>query len=54
MNKITKEMEKYNYFYDNQPITKERFLLEAPENWKIDVDDNGEYSFGYYRAVEIT
>ena len=45
-------MKKYNYFYDGQPIPKDRFLKAAPEDWESEVVD-GEYSWGYYRAVEI-
>jgi hypothetical protein len=45
-------MKKYNYFYDGQPITKKQFEDAVPENWEKDVE-NGEYSWGYYRAVEI-
>lgn len=46
-------MKKYNYFYNGQPISKKIFLSVVPENWESEVDENGEYSFGYYRAVEI-
>lgn len=45
-------MKKYNYFYDNTPITKDQFLKAVPENWELDVVD-GAYSLGYYRAIEI-
>ena len=45
-------MKKYNYFYDGQPITKVQFLQAVPENWESEVE-YGEYSFGYYRAIEI-
>lgn len=45
-------MKKFNYFYNKQPITKEEFLKSVPKNWENDIND-GEYSYGYYRAIEI-
>ena len=45
-------MKKYNYFYDSKPITKEQFMQSVPEDWENEIE-NGEYSWGYYRAVEI-
>jgi hypothetical protein len=45
-------MKTYNYFYDGQPITKKQFLAAVPENWESEVDELGEYSYGYYRAVQ--
>ena len=45
-------MKTCNYFYDGTPITKAQFLKAVPENWENEVE-NGEYSWGYYRAVEI-
>jgi len=45
-------MKKYNYFYNGQPILKSQFLSVVPEDWEKDIDKNGEYSWGYYRAVE--
>jgi len=50
--KKIKHMKKYNYYYDRIPITKEQFLLIVPKDWEDNVKD-GEYSFGYYRAIEI-
>ena len=44
-------MKTYNYFYNGQPIPKSQFL-SVPENWEEEVE-NGEYSWGYYRATEI-
>lgn len=44
-------MRKFNYFYNGQPITKSAFLNAVPENWENEVE-NGEYSYGYYRAVK--
>jgi len=45
-------MKKYNYFYDGQPIPKDRFLQVVPENWESEVIC-GTYSWGYYHATEI-
>lgn len=45
-------MKKYNYFYDGTPITKLKFEYIVPLNWEREVVD-GEYSWGYYKAIEI-
>ena len=45
-------MEAYNFFYNGQSIPKSQFLKAVPENWESEVED-GEYSWGYYRALEI-
>lgn len=45
-------MKTYIYFYDGTPITKAEFLSVVPKSWESEVVD-GEYSWGYYRAVEI-
>lgn len=42
----------YNYFYNGSPIPRDQFLKYVPVDWENDVDQYGEYSFGYYRAVE--
>jgi hypothetical protein len=46
-----KKMKTYNYFYDGTSITKAQFLAAVPENWESEVDEYGEYSYGYYRAI---
>jgi hypothetical protein len=46
------KMKTYIYFYDGTPITKAEFLSVVPKSWESEVVD-GEYSWGYYRAVEI-
>jgi hypothetical protein len=46
-------MKKFNYFYNGQPITKSAFLNNVPDNWEDNVNEYGEYSWGYYRASEI-
>ena len=45
-------MKKYNYFYNGIPITKLKFEYIVPLNWESKVVD-GEYSWGYYSAIEI-
>ena len=45
-------MKTYNYYYNGQVISKENFLSNVPENWENEVDEYGEYSYGYYRATE--
>jgi hypothetical protein len=45
-------MKKYNYFYNKTSITKNRFLESVPENWEDNIENN-EYSYGYYKAVEL-
>ena len=47
------DMKKFNYYYNGQPITKSAFLNNVPDNWENEVDEYGEYSWGYYRASEI-
>ena len=51
--KTKNKMKNYNYFYNNVAISKSNFLKVAPENWESEVDEFGEYSYGYYRAIEI-
>ena len=46
-------MKTYNYYFDKQPITKNQFLASVPKNWENDINNYGEYSYGYYRAVEL-
>lgn len=45
-------MRKYNFFYNNMPISKKTFLQAVPENWESEIL-NGFYSYGYYRALII-
>jgi len=46
-------MKTYNYYYNGKPIPKAQFLAAVPANWEDEVNENGEYSWGYYKAVEI-
>ena len=45
-------MKKYNFFSNRQAISKANFLANVPSDWESQVE-NGEYSYGYYRASEI-
>lgn len=44
-------MKNYNYFYNGTSITPEQFKRFVPEGWEQEVKD-GQYSYGYYRAIE--
>jgi hypothetical protein len=46
-------MRKFNFFYNGTPICESNFLANVPENWEDNVNEYGEYSWGYYRASEI-
>jgi hypothetical protein len=41
----------YNYFRGKQPIQKSEFLANVPENWEEQVDEFGEFSWGYFKAI---
>ncbi len=43
---------KYNYFYNGNPISRDQFISNVPENWESEIDQYGNYSWGYYRASE--
>lgn len=45
-------MKKFNYFYDGRAISKSQFISNVPENWVYEVED-GEYSYGSYKAIQI-
>jgi len=45
-------MKTYNYYYYGQAISKQQFISNVPDNWKDDLDEYGEYSYGGYRAIE--
>ena len=45
-------MKKYNYFYNGVAISKAQFVKSVPSNWENEINEYGEYSYGYYRAVE--
>lgn len=43
-----------NYFYNNQPVSKSVFLQsDPPDDWENQLDEFGEFSWGYYRAIKI-
>lgn len=41
----------FNYFKDGVAITKDRFEFCVPSDWKQHLNEYGEYSYGYFRAV---
>ncbi len=43
---------RFNYFYNGVAIPKSQFIESVPSNWKSELDEYGEYSYGYYRAIE--
>ena len=44
-------MKNYNYTHDNQPITKSIFIANVPNNWENEINEYGEYSYGYFKAT---
>lgn len=46
-------MKEYNFFYNGQPITRREFLNNVPENWDENLDECGNYSWGYYNAYAL-
>ena len=45
-------MNKFKFFYNGTPITKQNFINAVGDNWKNELVD-GEFSWGYYRASLI-
>ena len=46
-------MKKFNFFYENIPITRCQFEMNVPNDWEENLDEYGCYSNGYYKAIEI-
>ena len=44
---------KFNYFYNGVAISKKQFISNVPENWEKELDDMGNYSYGYYDAKSL-
>jgi hypothetical protein len=44
---------KFNYFENGQSITKKQFEANVPSDWQENLNNFGEYSWGYFRAVCI-
>ena len=42
----------FNYYYNGVAIPKDQFVESVPSNWRNELDEHGEYSYGYYRAIE--
>ena len=44
-------MNNYNYTHNGQPISKAIFITGVPMNWEKEVNEYGEYSYGYFKAT---
>ena len=44
---------KFNYFYNGTAIPRANFVANVPENWEKELDEFGNYSYGYYSAQSI-
>jgi hypothetical protein len=50
-NKTHNTMKKYNYTHNGQIISKAIFITGVPMNWEKEVNEYGEYSYGYFKAT---
>jgi hypothetical protein len=41
----------FNYFNNGVAITKSQFESVIPSDWQNNLNEYGEYSYGYFRAV---
>jgi hypothetical protein len=46
-------MRTHNYFDNGQSITKKQFESVVPSDWMDNLDEFGNYSWGYYSAKSI-
>lgn len=44
---------RYNYYYDGRPIQRNEFVKNVPYGWENICRTNGEYSYGYFKAVIV-
>jgi len=44
---------RFNYTYNGTPIQKSEFIKQVPITWMDELDEWGEYSWGYYRASKL-
>lgn len=51
--KQLKTMKRFNYFCADVAVTKAQFEKNVPDNWEDELDEQGCYSYGYYKAIEI-
>lgn len=42
----------YTYAYNGVAIPRNQFVESVPSSWENEINEYGEYSYGYYRAVE--
>jgi hypothetical protein len=41
----------FNYFKNGIAITKAQFESVVPANWQENLNEYGEYSWGYFKAI---
>ena len=44
-------MNNYNYTHNGQTISKSIFITGVPINWENELNEYGEYSYGYFKAT---
>ncbi len=44
-------MIKFNFTYDGTSITRKEFENNVPKEWMTDLNEFGNYSYGYYDAT---
>jgi len=44
---------KFNYLYNGEAITRKQFISNVPDSWEKELDDIGNYSYGYYDAKSL-
>lgn len=45
------DKKQFNYFKNGVAITKQQFESVVPENWQENLDDYGDFHYGYYSAI---
>lgn len=46
-------MEKFRFTYYGRTIPKAQFIKNIPDNWKENLNEYGEFSWGGYKAVKL-
>jgi hypothetical protein len=41
----------FNYFNNGVAITKSQFESVVPSDWQNNLNEYGEYSYGYFKAI---
>ena len=42
---------KFNFFHQGRAITKAQFVNNVPSDWQSNLDEYGNYSWGFYKAI---